>query len=84
MAEHNLMDYSLLLITEINPDYKETNRGSSERSLKSAEIVANRKETMPLLRKMPSGIPEVQEDLEDELDDEDDLKFNQALQEKLD
>ena len=25
MAEHNLMDYSLLLITEKNPDFKEYN-----------------------------------------------------------
>ena len=71
------MDYSLLLITEKNPDFKEystrdasSNNGSvrytSVKSTKSA--IGKQDSGNALLKRQPSGIPEVQEDLEDEED----------------
>lgn len=88
MAEHNLMDYSLLLITEKNPDFKEYNNrdvisnGSVRyQSVKSTNSAIGRQESgNALLRRQPSGIPEVQEDLEDEDDSAD---YNQVMEKKL-
>mmetsp|Transcript_30838 Transcript_30838/g.38141 ORF Transcript_30838/g.38141 Transcript_30838/m.38141 type:complete len:241 (+) Transcript_30838:2312-3034(+) len=66
MAAHNLMDYSLLLITESNPEYVDDGQSSQHdyRSLKSADMA--RLDTSPFLKRQPSGIPEVQEEEEDE------------------
>ena len=57
MAEHNLMDYSLLLITERNPDYVEGEREEAAKSHQSMKIVNTANQM--LLRRQPSGIPEV-------------------------
>ena len=57
MAEHNLMDYSLLLITERNPDYVEGEREEAAKSHQSMKIVNTANQM--LLKRQPSGIPEV-------------------------
>ena len=72
MATHNLMDYSLLLITEKNPDFIDDNSNSWEKDcFKSAEPdrLATLKvdNSAPMLfKKQPSGILEVEEEDEDE------------------
>lgn len=56
MAEHNLMDYSLLLITEKNPDFRENDKsGSLSKSstrYKSVKSIGNAlsQENAPLKR----------------------------------
>ena len=82
------MDYSLLLITEKNPDFKEYNnrdgisngsvRYQSTKSTKSA--IGRQESGNALLKRQPSGIPEVQEDLEDE---EDSTDYNRVMEKKL-
>ena len=76
MAHHNLMDYSLLLITEQNPDYQEDYRSVSNNS----QIMRPTMST-PFLRRQPSGIPEVPEADEDDCDQ---VKPHEELIEKLD
>lgn len=69
MAEHNLMDYSLLMITERNLDYKEEDKESvlsTNRLKKSNSDAHTYKEKAEYLKRMPSGIPEVEEDEEDD------------------
>ena len=68
------MDYSLLLITEKNPDFKEKSEfdAASHRNYSVKSVgSALRPEGNTMLMRQPSGIPEVQEDLEDEDDDDD-------------
>ena len=65
MAQHNLMDYSLLLITERNPDFIEDSANSDHKSIKSGSDLG-RLDTSPLLKRQPSGIPEVEEEQEEE------------------
>ena len=84
MAEHNLMDYSLLLITERNPDYKESDKVGSVRynSIRSVKSANRQDSGNNLLKRQPSGIPEVQEDLEDE-EDGSEVNYNDAIEKKL-
>ena len=82
MAHHNLMDYSLLLITESNPDYIDDGSSVSEfKSMKSGNDLG-RIDTIPLLKRQPSGIPEVEEEQEEERDSE--TKPHIELMESLD
>ena len=81
------MDYSLLLITERNPDYKESDKNSAVGSVRYNSIrsvkSANRQDSgNNLLKRQPSGIPEVQEDLEDE-EDGSEVNYNDAIEKKL-
>ena len=51
MANHNLMDYSLLLITESNPDYIDDGSSASDfKSMKSGNEFG-RIDTVPLLKR---------------------------------
>ena len=65
MAEHNLMDYSLLLITEMNPDFKDTEKSCTSRSDRYMSVKttksgsALRQDSNTLLKRQTSGIPEV-------------------------
>ena len=74
MAQHNLMDYSLLLITEKNPDYKEAdaNKDGEKRPQHHSLKIVNKDERAggnQLLKRQPSGIPEAQEYQEDDHSD---------------
>ena len=90
MAEHNLMDYSLLLITEKNPDFRENDKsGSLSKSstrYKSVKSIGNAlsQENAPLKRQI-SGVPEVEEEQEydEETDEEEQKGFDQAIEKKL-
>ena len=81
------MDYSLLLITENNPDYFDDSctqlSHSNHNSIKSVGDLG-RLDTSPLLKGHPSGIPEVEEEQEEEEQEEEDVKPHKELMESLD
>ena len=76
MAEHNLMDYSLLLITEKNPDFKEDHSlhmAPGSVRMQSVKSVGNAlRPESDMLKRQASNIIEVEEDLE--YDEEEEAK----------
>ena len=79
MAEHNLMDYSLLLITEKNPDFKEKDerQGSSTALGGSGSEVAEQENQLKLaLSRIPEEVHEDQEDSKSFVNNEDFKEMN--------
>jgi len=81
MATHNLMDYSLLLITERNQDFNEHDNVKTRPSIRlhhsNTSDPQSMKEKSDLLWSVPQGIPEVLEE------DEDDEGAHSELKNKL-